>query len=96
MEASDKSIAKEQGNQADGSLILESLFDLWINQDPAYDEHIQQLYEKLEDWTKHMCLAERDRLTGMVADFCIAYSRKGFLDGVRMGGLLIQEILLEK
>lgn len=95
METPDKCIAKGQDNLANGSFVLESLFELWINQDPAYDEHIQQLFKKLEAWTEHLCLAEKDQLSGMVTDFCIAYSRKAFLDGVRLGGLLLQEILLK-
>ena len=62
--------------------VLESLYELWINQDPAYDENVRQLYGKLEEWTVHMTREENDRLTNIMVDLCIAYSRKGFLDGV--------------
>jgi len=76
--------------------VLESLYELWIDQDPACDENVRQLYGKLGEWVNKMSVAEADRMTGIIVDLCIAYSRKGFLDGARLGGLLIQEILLGK
>ena len=75
---------------------MENLIELWINRDPAYDETVRQLYGKLGEWVNKMSTEEADRMTGIIADLCIAYSRKGFLDGARLGGLLIREILLEK
>ena len=84
----------ELGNGKKENSILESLYELWINQDPAYDENVQVLYEKLRQWIDKMSIQEADRMTGIVADLCVAYSRKGFLDGARMGGLLVQEILI--
>ena len=75
--------------------VLETLFELWIDQDPAYDENVQQMYEKLGEWTERMSIAESDRLTGIVVDLCIAYARKGYLDGAKTAGLLIREILSE-
>jgi len=87
------------GNEAaqkNDQSILESLYELWIDQDPAYDENVRQLYGKLGEWVNKMSTQEADRMTGIIVDLCIAYSRKGFLDGARLGGLLIQEILLGK
>lgn len=78
-----------------GQPILESLYELWINQDPAYDEQVRQLYGKLGEWVNKMNTQEADRMTGISVDLCIAYSRKGGLDGARLGGLLIRELLLE-
>jgi len=76
--------------------VLESLYELWLIQDPAYDEQVQQLQDRMAECMGGMCLAEADRLSDVVTDLCIAYSRKGFLDGVKLGGLLIREILLGK
>ena len=85
----------ELRNGNEENSILESLYELWIDQDPACDESVQQLYEELGEWTEHMSLNESDRLTGIVVDLCIAYSRKGFLDGAKTAGALILQILLE-
>lgn len=88
---------KEHFNTCNGTeSILESLYELWINQDPAYDEHVRQLYGQLGEWVDKMSTREADRMTGIIVDLCIAYSRKGFLDGARLGGLLVQELLLGK
>ena len=76
--------------------ILESLYELWINQDPACDENVRELYGKLGKWIDKMSDQEADRMTGIVVELCIAYSKKGFLDGARVGGLLVQEILMGK
>ena len=76
--------------------VLESLYELWIDQDPAYDEHVRQLYGKLGEWVEQMSTKEADRFTGVIVDLCIAYARRGFLDGTRLGGLLIYEVLLGK
>ena len=76
--------------------VLESLYELWISQDPAYDDHVRGLQDRLDEWMGKMSMAEADRLNNVIVDLCIAYSRKGFLDGARMGGLLIREILLGK
>ena len=75
---------------------MENLIELWINRDPAYDETVRQLQDRLAGCMEGMSLAETDRLSDVVTDLCIAYSRKGFPDGARLGGLLIREILLEK
>ena len=76
--------------------ILESLYELWLDRDPAWDENVRQLYEKLGEWVEPMTVEEADRLVGLIAELCTAYSRKGFLDGAKMSGLLLREILLEK
>ena len=76
--------------------ILEYLYELWINQDPACDEHVRQLYGMLELWMGGMSTAEAEELNHVIVDLCVAYARKGFLDGARLGGQLIQEILLSK
>ena len=76
--------------------VLESLYELWINQDTACDDNVRELFEKLREWTDHMCFEERDRLTSVVVDLCAVYARKGFLDGARMSRHLLREILLEK
>ena len=76
--------------------VLEALYELWIDRDPAYDEQVKQLYEKLGEWIENMDMPEADRFTGVIAELCIAYSRRAFLDGARMTGLLLREILLEK
>ncbi len=89
-------LEKEEFNAYhDAESVLESLYELWINQDPAYDETVRRLYGELGEWMDHMSREENDRLTGVIVDLCVAYSRKGFLDGARMGGRLIQEILHE-
>lgn len=76
--------------------VLESLYELWIDQDPAYDERVRQLYGELGVWVEKMDISEADRLTGIITGLCVAYSRKGFMDGARMAGILIREILLGK
>ena len=30
--------------------VLESLYELWIEEDPAYDENVRQLFGKLGEW----------------------------------------------
>ena len=85
----------EIGKMGEGP-VLESLYELWINEDPAYDENVRQLFGRLGEWADRMGREESDRLTGVIVDLCVAYSRKGFLDGARMGGRLIHEIMLEK
>lgn len=77
--------------------VLESLYELWINQDPVHnDENVRQLFGELREWTECMSFEESDRLTCIVVELCIAYSRGAFLNGARMAGTLMLEILTEK
>lgn len=69
-----------------GQPILESLYERWINQDPAYDEQVRQLYGKLGEWVNKMNTQEADRMTGISVDLCIAYSRRGGVGRGKAGG----------
>jgi len=82
--------------QENSQPVLESLFELWIDKDPAYDGGVRQLFGQLGEWLDQMRMEESDRITGIVVELCIAYARKGFLDGARMAGHLIREMMLEE
>ena len=84
---------KTQGNKQS---VLESLYELWIDRDPVYDESVRELYRQIGERTAQTSLTENDQLSNIVADLCIAYSRGAFLDGARMAGTLMLEILTEK
>ena len=77
--------------------VLESLYELCINQDPVHnDKNVRQLFVELRERTACMSLEERDWLTGMVAELCVAYSCAAFHGGTRLAGTLLLEILEEK
>lgn len=93
MELSLERMMNELRNGNEENSILESLFELWIDQNPAYDEKVRQLYEELGEWMNHMSLEDSERLTGIIAELCVAYSHTAFLDGAKIAGQLMQEIL---
>ena len=76
--------------------ILESLYELWIDQDPVCDESVRELYRQMGKVMSQLSLEESDRLNNIIADLCVAYSRGAFLDGAKLAGALIRELLLEK
>ena len=86
-------LIEELNDEMSGCSVLERLYELWINQDPVYDAQVQQLYEKLGEWMENMEVSEADRMTGVIVQLCTAYSRKGFLDGAKLAGHLMREIL---
>ena len=73
--------------------VLDSLFELWINNDPVYGERVRELYGELGEWMENMSMEESERLNGIIVDLCVAYARGAFLDGARLGGALVHEIL---
>lgn len=73
--------------------ILEDLYNQWIDNDPVCDDEVRGIYRELEACVSGLTVAESDRISNLIADLCVAYSRGAFLDGIRTGGRLILEIL---
>lgn len=84
------------GEPGNTESMLETLYELWINRDPVYDEEVRELYRQLEECMAGLTEVEIDRIGDIIADLCLAYSKGAFLDGAKMGGALIHEILFEK
>ena len=87
--------ALEMETHVEKKMVLDTLFECWIEDDPVYGA-VRDQYRELADCIAHLELSRIDRIDDLVAALCTAYSRAGFLAGARMGVKLILELSQEE
>lgn len=75
--------------------VLETLYELWIENDPACNDEVRRCYKEIGEHTAELSAVQRERIGNMIADLCVIYSHRAYLDGLRTGGSLILELLSE-
>ncbi len=75
---------------------VESLSDfLWqyyIEYHPVTDTQVKHNELALEPFFRDLSMEASDDLFGLISDLCVSYQRAAFLDGVRLGIRLLQEL----
>lgn len=76
----------------DASSLLEMLRWQYVEANPVDSLGIRQKYAALHDRFPGLTLADTDYLFGTVYDLCAEYEKTAFLDGMRLGALLMMEL----
>ena len=92
LETLKRHIAEHPPNFGDGESVLTMLYECYNENNPYDNEHIRTDFNELYQQMNGMPLREIDQIIYPVCRLCRDHERTGFIDGVRVGFLLRQEI----
>ena len=84
----------EQNPPVDGTSILEMLYEYHNEHHPYDNEQIKADFNSLYGAMHGMPLREMDRIVYTACALCRDHERAGFIEGIRIGVLLAQEVAL--
>ena len=90
-----KTYLKEQPINAayqDAESLLELLCYLYMTESPVESATIRYQYHQVDQIVNRLTLAENDQLFSVTVNLCDTCTRKGFLDGIKVGYRLLQEL----
>ena len=76
----------------DGTSVLTMLYEAYAEANPMDDGRLKQDFNDLYQLMNGMPLREMDRIIYPVCTLCRDHQRSGFMDGVRVGVKLKQEL----
>ena len=85
-------VAEDPPNYGDADSVLGLLYECFNENNPYDNEQIRADFEALYQKMNGMPLQEVDRVIYPVCTLCRDHERAGFVEGVRMGVLLAQEV----
>ena len=85
-------IEQHPPNYGDAKSVLDMLYECHNENNPYDNEQIRADFEALYQKMNGMPLQEVDRVIYPVCTLCSDHERAGFVEGVRMGVLLAQEV----
>ena len=92
LEAIKSHIEAHPPNFGDGESVLTMLYECH-NEHNSYDnEHIKADFDELYQQMNGMPLREMDNIVSPVCKLCRDHEKAGFIEGIRIGVLLAQEI----
>ena len=85
-------IAEHPPNYGDGESVLTMLYECH-NENNSYDnEQIRAVFNELYQQMNGMPLREMDNIVYPVCKLCQDHEKAGFIEGIRIGVLLAQEV----
>lgn len=85
-------IAEHPPNFGDGDSILTMLYECHNENNPYDNEQIRADFNELYQQMNGMQLREMDQIIYPVCKLCRDHERAGFIEGLRLGVLLAQEV----
>ena len=85
-------VSENQPNFGNGNSVLTMLYEAYSDCNQMENEQIKAAFEDLYRQMNGMELHEMDRILDPVCSLCRSHERAGFVDGIRLGFLLAQEI----
>ena len=85
-------VAEDPPNYGDADSVLGLLYECFNENNPYDNEQIRADFEALYQKMNGLPLQEVDRVIYPVCTLCRDHERAGFVEGVRMGVLLAQEV----
>ena len=85
-------IAEHQPIFGDGDSVLTMLYECHNENNPYDNEQIRADFNKLYQHMNGMSLREMDNIIYPVCKLCRDHEKAGFIEGIRLGILLAQEV----
>ena len=85
-------IADNPPNYGDADSVLGLLYECFNENNPYDNEQIREDFNELYQQMNGMSLREMDRIVYPVCKLCRDHEKAGFIEGIRIGVLLSQEI----
>ena len=76
----------------DAESVLELLYNAYVNTQGSDPEEIKEKFATIEECLSEVSLDMNNYIFAAVCDLCIAFVKKGFMDGIRLGSHLILEL----
>lgn len=87
-----KCIADHQSNFGDGDSVLTLLYEAYSECNRLDDAQIKADFEELYQQMNGMTLREMDQIIYPVCKLCRDHEKSGFIDGIKLGLRLAQEL----
>ena len=91
-EAKKTYIQKHPPNFGDGESVLSMLYECYNENNPYDNEQIKKDFNELYRQMIGMPLREMDNIVYPVCRLCRDHEKAGFIEGIRLGVLLAQEV----
>ena len=88
-------IAAHPPQYGDGTSVLTMLYETYSQSNQMDDAQLKQDFENLYQQMNSMPLQEMDRILDPVCSLCRSHQRTGFIDGVKIGVRLKEELTAE-
>ena len=79
-------------NFGDGESVLNMIYECYNENNPYDNEQIRADFHELYQQMNGMPLREMDQIIYPVCRLCRDHERAGFVEGIRLGVLLVQEL----
>lgn len=83
---------ERQSGDAEAPAVLDLLWESYIGSNPMADADIHQALAALEPIHKALSIHDSDKLNDIVLDLSYSYERAAFLEGIRLGVCLQEEL----
>ena len=83
---------KNPPNTGSAKSILELFYWHYAELNPVDDKEIRDGFGKIRQQYSHLSLQEFDPIFTTVSDLCVEHERLAFLEGLRLGVVLMQEL----
>ena len=87
-----KHISRNAPNLGDGDSVLSLLYEVYSENNRLDDGQTKSDFEELYRQMNGMDLREMDRIIYPVCSLCRDHERTGFVEGIKLGFLLAQEL----
>ena len=85
-------VSENQPNIGNGDSVLAMLYEAYSECNQMEDAQIKAAFEELYRQMNGMELHEMDRILDPVCSLCRSHERAGFVEGVKVGVMLTQEL----
>ena len=76
----------------DADSVLDLLYNAYVNAQGADPDEIKAKFATIEDCLAGISLEMNNLIFATVCDLCLAFEKKGFMDGIRLGSHLMLEL----
>ena len=92
LETLKRHIAEHPPNLGDGESVLTMLYECHNENNPSDNAQIRADFNELSQQMNGMPLREMDNIVYPVCKLCRDHEKAGFMEGIRLGVLLAQEV----
>ena len=79
-------------DDGDTDSVLELLYNAYVNTQGSDPEEIKEKFATIEECLSEVSLDMNNYIFAAVCDLCMAFEKKGFMDGIALGSHLILEL----
>ena len=79
-------------DDGDAESVLELLYNAYVNTQGSDPEEIKAKFATIEECLCEVSLDMNNYVFAAVCDLCMAFEKKGFMDGIKLGSHLILEL----